>query len=137
MSSNRVKPQVQGALTDKPDTVIGAHTHCIGTLTSAGSVHIDGTAEGEIDIEGDLLVSESARVIATVKAQKVYVFGAVKGAITAIMRLEIAPTGRVWGDIRTAALQIQPDGLFRGQCTMGSRSDEPLLLDAPRSDNLE
>ena len=138
MSSNRLKPPgpVPGVPTGKPDTVIGAHTHSIGTLTSAGNVRIDGTAEGAIDIQGDLLVSKSARVIATIKARKVSVFGTVKGAITAVTRLEIAPIGKVWGDIRTAALQIEPDGLFQGQCTMDSRSDEPLLLDTPRSDDL-
>jgi cytoskeletal protein CcmA (bactofilin family) len=138
MSSNRMKPQVP--VSDVPigklDTVIGAHTHSIGTLTSTGNVRIDGTAEGAIDIQGDLLVSEAARVLATIKARKVYIFGLVKGTITAVIRLEIAPIGKVWGDIRTAALHIEPDSFFQGQCTMDSRSDEPLLLDAPQSDNL-
>lgn len=135
MSRSRVKPQVPvlDVLTGKLDTVIGAYTHCTGTLTSAGNVRIDGTAKGDIDIQGDLLVSKSASVTATIKARKVFVFGAVKGAITAVVRLEIAPIGKVWGNVRTAALQIQPDGFFQGQCTMDSRSDEPPLLDAPRS----
>jgi cytoskeletal protein CcmA (bactofilin family) len=138
MSSNRRKPEMPepSLFTDRADTVIGAHTHSIGTLTSRGSVRIDGTVEGAIDIQGDLLVSESARVLATIKARRVYVFGLVKGAITAVLRLEIAPIGKVWGDIRTAALHIEPDSFFQGQCTMDSRSDEPLLLDRPRSDHL-
>jgi cytoskeletal protein CcmA (bactofilin family) len=136
MSSNRMKPEVlePSLFTDKADTVIDARTHSIGTLTSRGNVRIDGTAEGAIDIQGDLLVSESARVLATIKARKVYVFGLVKGTISAMMRLEIAPIGKVWGDIRTAALHIEPDSFFQGQCTMASGSDEPLLLDASQSD---
>ena len=35
-----------------------------------------------------------------------------------------SPTGKVWGDITTAALQIEPGGLFRGQSAMSSISGQ-------------
>jgi len=117
----------------KPETIIGANTRFQGTLTSDGNIRIDGSVEGDIEVLGNLIIGETGRVIATIKAQNVHVSGAVKGEITAVEQLEISPTGKVWGDITTAALHIEPGGLFRGQSAMTTNIDEPLLLEAPRS----
>src|SRR5690606_21633565 len=82
----------------KPETVIGANTTFVGTIKTDGNVRIDGTLEGDIEILGNLIIGETGRVIATIKAQNVHVSGAVKGEITAVEQLEISPTGKVWGD---------------------------------------
>src|SRR5262245_21644281 len=121
------------ALNGKPETVIGPGTSFVGTLKSDGNIRIDGSVEGDIEILGNLIVGESGRVIATIKAQNVHISGAVKGEVTAVEQLEISPTGKVWGDITTAALHIEPGGLFRGQSAMSTNIDEPLLLEAPRA----
>lgn len=121
------------AINNKTETVIGANTRFIGTLTSDGNIRIDGSIEGDIEVLGNLIIGETGRVIASVKAQNVHISGAVKGEITAVEKLEISPTGKVWGDITTAALHIEPGGLFRGQSAMTTTVEEPLLLEAPRS----
>ena len=121
------------ALNGKPETVIGPGTSFVGTLKSDGNIRIDGSVEGDVEILGNLIVGESGRVIATIKAQNVHISGAVKGEVTAVEQLEISPTGKVWGDITTAALHIEPGGLFRGQSAMSTNVDEPLLLEAPRT----
>ncbi|NJK79007.1 MAG: polymer-forming cytoskeletal protein [Chloroflexaceae bacterium] len=128
-----VSPASPSVTTGKPETVVGANTRFVGTLTSDGNMRIDGSVEGDIEVLGNLIIGETGRVIATVKAKNVHVSGAVKGEITATDKLEISPTGKVWGDIATAALQIDPGGLFRGQSTMSANIDEPLLLEAPRT----
>jgi cytoskeletal protein CcmA (bactofilin family) len=136
MFGNTRKPQApaqQPMLTSKPETIIGVNTTFVGTLKTDGNIRIDGTVEGDIEILGNLIVGETGRVIATIKAQNVHVSGAVKGEITAVEQLEISPTGKVWGDIVTAALHIEPGGLFRGQSAMSTSIDEPLLLEAPRA----
>jgi cytoskeletal protein CcmA (bactofilin family) len=118
--------------TGKPETVIGANTTLVGTVKTDGNIRVDGSVEGEIEVLGNLIIGATGRVIATVKAQNIHVSGAVKGEITATEQLEISPSGKVWGDITAASLHIEPGGLFRGQSTMASNIDEPLLLDAPR-----
>ncbi|ABX05329.1 MAG TPA: hypothetical protein DEF47_21295 [Herpetosiphon sp.] len=127
-----VQPIAQSP-TGKPETVIGANTTFVGTLKSDGNVRVDGSVEGEIEVLGNLIVGSTGRVIATLKAQNIHVSGAVKGEIIATEQLEISPSGKVWGDITAASLHIEPGGLFRGQSSMTSNIDEPLLLDAPRS----
>lgn len=133
MFGSNKKPQpAVSTLNGKPETVIGANTRFQGSLTSDGNIRIDGSVEGDIEVLGNLIIGETGRVIATIKAQNVHVSGAVKGELTAVEQLEISPTGKVWGDITTAALHIEPGGLFRGQSSMTSNIDEPLLLEAPR-----
>ncbi|NTU83915.1 MAG: polymer-forming cytoskeletal protein [Chloroflexales bacterium] len=131
--SNKKTQAAPPTMNGKPETVIGSNTRFQGTLTSDGNIRIDGSVEGDIEVLGNLIVGETGRVIATIKAQNVHVSGAVKGEITAVEQLEISPTGKVWGDIITAALHIEPGGLFRGQSSMTSNIDEPLLLEAPRA----
>lgn len=121
----------------KSETVIGATTKFVGTLTSDGNIRVDGRVEGDIEVLGNLIIGETGQVIATVKAKSVHVAGAIKGELTAEELLEIAPTGKVWGDITTASLHIEPGGLFRGQSAMTSTIDEPLLLEAPRNGRTE
>jgi len=135
MFGNNKKPQtvVQPVLNGKPETIIGVNTTFVGTIKTDGNIRIDGTLEGDVEILGNLIIGETGRVIATIKAQNVHVSGAVKGEITAVEQLEISPTGKVWGDIVTAALHIEPGGLFRGQSAMSTNIDEPLLLEAPRT----
>lgn len=133
--SNKRPQPAPPTMNGKPETVIGANTRFVGTLTSDGNIRIDGSVEGDIEVLGNLIIGETGRVIATIKAQNVHVSGAVKGEITAVEQLEISPTGKVWGDIITAALHIEPGGLFRGQSSMTTNIDEPLLLEAPRPSN--
>lgn len=139
MFGNRKQSQAvpPATLNGKPETVIGANTSFVGTLKSDGNIRIDGRVEGDVEILGNLIIGETGQVIATVKAQNVHVSGAVKGEITAVEQLEISPTGKVWGDITTAALHIEPGGLFRGQSAMSTNIDEPLLLEAPRPNRNE
>jgi cytoskeletal protein CcmA (bactofilin family) len=128
------KPVSSPATTNtKSETVIGATTKFVGTLTSDGNIRIDGRVEGDVEVLGNLIIGETGQAIASVKARSVHVAGAIKGEITAEELLEIAPTGKVWGDITTASLHIEPGGLFRGQSAMTSTVDEPLLLEAPRN----
>lgn len=136
-NNKKVQPAAPSTMNGRPETVIGANTSIVGTLKSDGNIRIDGTVEGDIEILGNLIIGETGRVIATLKAQNVHVSGAVKGEITAVEQLEISPTGKVWGDITTAALHIEPGGLFRGQSAMSTNIDEPLLLEAPRTGRTE
>jgi cytoskeletal protein CcmA (bactofilin family) len=95
-----------------PETVLSSQTSCIGTITSSGDVYIAGAFEGALDVEGEVFIDSSAYVHAAITAQNVQIAGAVSGEITAIERLEILPTGKVWGNIVTAMLQIATGGLY-------------------------
>ena len=136
--SGREKPQAQvpmmptagPAASTKIETVIGPNANFKGAVQSDGGMRIDGMYEGTIELAGNLVIGESGKVVADIKAQNVSVSGAVKGTVSANGRLEILSTGKVWGDISVASFLIDEGGFFRGQSVMPGEPDFP-MLEAP------
>jgi cytoskeletal protein CcmA (bactofilin family) len=78
------------------------------------------------------VVGETGKVTCeNVCAANVIVAGAVKGNITA-QKVEIRSTGRVWGDIVTAAFATEEGAFLRGQIRMEDAVD--LGLDTPANE---
>jgi cytoskeletal protein CcmA (bactofilin family) len=120
------------AFEGKIENVLGPTASFQGHLKSEGNVRIDGYFDGSIETAGNVIVGEAAKVIADITAQNVQVWGAVKGSIAASGRLEILPTGRVWGEIKVTSLLIDEGGLFRGKSVMAADEAEPFLLEGPQ-----
>ena len=120
------------AFEGKIENVLGPTASFQGNLKSEGNVRIDGYFDGSIETAGNVIVGEAAKVIADIKASNVQVWGAVKGSITASGRLEILPSGRVWGEIKVTSLLIDEGGLFRGKSVMAGDEQEPFLLESPQ-----
>src|SRR5438128_2617533 len=87
-------------------------THVTGELQFAGTLRIDGNFHGSISTADTLVVGEHAVVHADVKVGELEIHGRVFGNIEANRRIEIYPTGRVRGDIRTPALIVNHGGVF-------------------------
>jgi cytoskeletal protein CcmA (bactofilin family) len=115
----------------KIETVIGPNCRLQGTLQSDGGIRIDGVFQGDIDTTGNLIIGESAKVIADIKANNVSIAGALKGNITG-NRVEVLETGRVWGDLTVAALLLNEGAYLRGQ-TMMHGEIEPPMIEPPKS----
>jgi len=111
--------------------VVGPNCHFQGTVQSDGGLRIDGVFQGEIDITGNLIIGESAKVIAEISAQNVSVAGAVKGNISG-NRVEVLETGRVWGDLTVNSLLLNEGAYLRGQ-TMMHADIEPPMIEPPKS----
>jgi len=129
-SSSAMRSRTPGPVT-QIETVLGPNAHFQGDLQSDGGVRIEGIFEGSIDITGNLVVSESAKVLAKIKVNNLSVAGAVKGNIEA-NRVEILETGRVWGDLYVNALLLNEGAYLRGQTTMHGDVEFP-MIEAPES----
>jgi cytoskeletal protein CcmA (bactofilin family) len=121
----------------KIENVLGPSTSFRGQLTTEGNVRVDGYFDGSVETTGNVIIGEAAKVTAEIKANNVQVWGAVKGAITASGRLEILPTGRVWGDIEVSSLLIDEGGVFRGDKVLIGEEEEPFVEDEAKSLNAE
>jgi len=107
--------------TERVTSVLGPGIAWKGQLRGAGGVRIEGSFEGEIAIRGLLVVGESGRVTCEeLRANVVIVAGAVRGDIIA-EKLEIRSTGRVWGNVVTAAFSTEEGAFLRGQVRMEER----------------
>jgi cytoskeletal protein CcmA (bactofilin family) len=113
------------------ETNIGPNCHIQGTIQSDGNMRIEGVFQGELDTAGNLVIAESAKIIAQVVANNVSVAGAVKGNISA-NRIEILETGRVWGDLTVNSLLLNEGAYLRGQ-TMMHADLEPPMIESPKS----
>ena len=114
------------ASTSKIETIIGPNAHFRGDIQSDGGVRIDGVFEGTIDLTGNLVILEGAKIIADIKANNISISGAVKGNITG-NRVEILETGRVWGDLTINSLLLNEGAYLRGQTTMHGDIEPPMI----------
>jgi len=104
--------------TGRVTSVLGGGIQIKGKLSGSGGVRIEGTFEGEIALDGLLVIAESGRVTCeNLHAKTVIVMGVVQGNITA-ERVEIRRTGRVWGNVTTSAFATEEGAFLRGQIRM-------------------
>ena len=125
------------AFEGKIENVLGPTASYQGRLKTQGNVRVDGYFDGAIETSGNVIIGEAAKVTADIVANNVQVWGLVKGSISAVGRLEILPSGRVWGEIRVASLLIDEGGVFRGKSLMAGEEPEPFLLEGPQEATIE
>lgn len=102
----------------KIDTVIGPQTTLKGSLSGAGGARVDGRIEGEITLDGDLIVGETGSVQADVQARNVIVAGALRGNVECEGCLELASTGRLYGDVKVRSLNVRQGAILCGNTAM-------------------
>jgi cytoskeletal protein CcmA (bactofilin family) len=103
---------------ERVTSVLGAGTTWNGKLSGIGGVRVEGTFEGEVALRGLLVIGEQGRLTCEhVWANTVVVAGLLKGNITA-KKVEIRATGRIWGDVITAAFATEEGAFLRGKITM-------------------
>lgn len=103
-------------------SILGANTTWKGTLSGEGGVRIEGSFEGEIDLDGLVVVDAKGKVTSeAIKAHRVIIAGAVRSDIQA-EKVEIRSTGRVWGDVTTASFATEEGAYLRGKIQMEEAS---------------
>ncbi len=117
---------------DQIEVILGPRATLNGHIRCDGSVRLDGTMEGgSIETLGNVLISESAKVMADIRARTVSVAGAFKGSIEA-QRVELLAGGRVWGKVKVASFLLDEGAFLRGELEMiGEVPEEPFVIPPP------
>jgi cytoskeletal protein CcmA (bactofilin family) len=117
---------------DQIEAVIGARATFSGQLRCDGSIRLDGTVEGgSIETPGNVLITETGRVIADIQAKTVSVAGAYKGTIVAD-RVELLEGGRMWGVIYVRSFLLDDGAHFHGELVMqGEELEDELFVARP------
>jgi cytoskeletal protein CcmA (bactofilin family) len=102
------------------DTVLGANCEMEGVLRSRANVRLDGTFTGTLEIDGNVLVGETARITADINAKNVSIAGAVRGNVSG-KKVQLLRTGRIWGDIHATALTTEEGAFIDGKIAMMGR----------------
>jgi cytoskeletal protein CcmA (bactofilin family) len=106
-------------------TVVGAGAKLEGTIVSAGSLRVDGHVKGNIQADGDVMLSPQSSVEADIRAENLSVAGRFHGSIVVKGRAELARGGRIDGNITAKSLVIQEGGVFNGQSIMDQQTAAP------------
>lgn len=100
----------------KIKTILGTNTFLKGNLKFKESLKINGNFVGSIEAAGLLVIGEEAKIQADVYAKSIVVSGLVKGDIVAEERVEMLPTGRVYGNVKAKKIKISDGVIFYGHC---------------------
>ncbi len=116
------------------ETVLGTNCKLEGTLSSSGNIRLDGTFIGTLDISGNVLVGETAKIEADVHARNISIAGAVRGNVSG-KKVQLLRTGRIWGDIQATALTTEEGAFIDGKITMTGH--DAVMPDFDEDDEIE
>lgn len=102
----------------KISTLIGCGARIEGDFSIPGSARIDGCVEGNVTVDGTLIVGATGAVSGNVTAEAVIIGGEVLGDVEASQKAELTGTAKVLGDITTAVIVIDENAVFQGKCNM-------------------
>jgi len=102
-------------------TLIAKTSHVEGTIKGAGEVRIEGAFKGKLDCSSSVVVAETGKVDAELKAETVTIAGKLKGNAIASQKIELTPTAEVEGDITAPRILIREGATFEGQVLMTGR----------------
>jgi len=100
-----------------PDGLTAADEPAPGEFRFEGTLRLDGYATGFLhSLTGTLIVGESGEVEADIMVAAAIIDGCVRGSIHATESVVLGSRARVFGNVESPALSIQPGAIFEGQC---------------------
>ena len=103
---------------NSPINIITDGTLIKGDIIASGDFRLDGKLEGNIQLNGKLVVGDSGIVNGNVLCQNANIIGTVNGNLSVQELLSLHSTARVHGDILINKLSIEPGATFSGKCRM-------------------
>ncbi|QGU94260.1 polymer-forming cytoskeletal protein [Clostridium bovifaecis] len=100
------------------DNLIGVQCKIAGKVHGKGLLKIDGTVEGDIVWEDNIILDSSSLCKGNVCCKNAIINGTVEGDIICKDTLVIQSSGKITGDISTVKLVINEGGKFSGRCSM-------------------
>lgn len=122
---------------DPMTTVLGEGTHWQGEVQAGpGGLRIEGSVEGTVISEGQVLIAPTGNVKGTIHAKRLTVTGRAEGIFKVEGCLEILGTGWVEGEVELETLVVDEGGTLQGTCSrrVPQKAKEPMPL-LPRKDD--
>lgn len=107
----------------KIDSFLGKNSTFSGDIFSKCSLFIEGTVEGNVFADGQVIVGKTAFISGNIEAHSSTISGKVKGSIIVKDYTKLTPTGTVDGHIHATHFIADEGSIFNGQCFMHSNDD--------------
>lgn len=113
MAKNYSEQEIAG-----PINTITNGTVIKGNISANGDFRLDGTLQGNITLNGKLVIGETGTITGNIVCQNANIIGSVVGNLTVQELLSLHASARVKGDIIINKLSIEPGATFSGTCRM-------------------
>jgi cytoskeletal protein CcmA (bactofilin family) len=98
--------------------LISIGTDITGDVKSNGDIRIDGSLFGNLNTKGKVVIGATGKVKGEVICKNSEVSGIIEGKITVGQLLNLKASSKIFGDIVTSKLSIEPGAVFSGNCKM-------------------
>lgn len=108
----------------RKESLIAADITIEGKIEGGGSVRIAGKFKGDVNVQGDLTIEAGAKLIGSVRADKVVISGELEGNVLGASSIDLQQTGVVVGDLKARALAVASGATMRGKAEFGGDDGE-------------
>ncbi len=110
---------------ESKESVIAADITITGKIDGTGNVRLAGRFEGDVHIEGNLIIDVGAKLTGGVHAKSVAIGGEVDGNIESAASVELLTTGVLNGDLKAGTLTVAAGSRMRGRAEFGWGEELP------------
>jgi cytoskeletal protein CcmA (bactofilin family) len=103
--------------------IISNGTDITGDIKSTGDIRIDGSLKGNLNTKGKVVIGPTGKVNGEVICKNSEVSGIVEGKIIVGQLLNLKASSKIYGDIATSKLSIEPGAVFSGNCKMSENDN--------------
>jgi len=104
--------------------MIGVGTTIEGSINSSENIRFDGNLVGNLNTKGKVFIGQSGTVTGEIRCKNCEVEGIVDGKVVVAELLSLRSMSKVYGEIKTGKLAIEPGATFTGKCDMGGKKAE-------------
>ena len=105
--------------TQQISTLISEGCVIDGDIKAPAFIRIDGQVNGNVIVDGGLILGEKGLITGDVVTKEMIVYGKVNGNLE-ISALEIKASGRVVGEIKTKTLVVEHGAVYNGKLLMAT-----------------
>lgn len=104
---------------ENKQSIIASGVTIAGKIEGEGDVRIEGRFEGDVNVQGDLIIESGAHISGEIRAKTVTIGGEVEGNINAAAQVRLLESGQLIGDLKAPSLTVAAGSRMRGKVEFG------------------
>ncbi len=103
--------------------MISVGTTIEGSINSNENIRFDGNLIGNLTTKGKVFVGQTGKVTGEIRCKNCEVEGVIDGKVVVEELLSLRSMSKLFGEIKTGKLAIEPGATFTGKCDMGGKRE--------------
>lgn len=110
--------QKEETVTSGLHNTLATGTTVKGNIITEADFRLDGKIDGDVTCSGKIVIGPKGSVTGNINSTNAEILGEVQGSIRVSAKLVLKSTAIIKGDLFAQILEIEPNALFNGVCTM-------------------